>query len=124
MAGLVVRWIVSAVALYLTDLIVPGIVIRGAGSLLAAAAMIGIINAVVRPIVLLLTLPLSIVTLGLFALLVNAAMIALAGAVVPGFEVHGFFAAFFGWLVLSFFTFCINVLIGEHGRIEVVTYRY
>src|SRR5688572_24581187 len=124
MAGLIVRWIVSAIALYLTDLIVPGIVIHGLGALLAAAAMIGIINAVVRPVVHLLTLPLSILTLGLFALVVNAAMLLLAASVVRGFEVHGFWAAFFGWLVLSFFTFCINVLIGEHGRVEVVTVRY
>ena len=124
MSGLLVRWIVAAVALWLTDQIVPGIAVHGAASLIAAAAMIGIINAVVRPVVLLLTLPLSILTLGLFALIVNAAMLGLAAAVVPGFEVHGFFAAFFGWLLLSFFTFCINLLIGEHGRIEVVTVRY
>jgi|SRR5688572_29951667 putative membrane protein len=124
MAGLIVRWIVSAVALYLTDRLVPGIVVHGVGPLLAAAAMIGIINAVVRPVVHILTLPLSVLTLGIFALVVNAAMLGLAAAVVPGFEVHGFWAAFFGWLLLSFFTFCINVLIGEHGRIEVVTYRY
>lgn len=124
MPGLLLRWIISAVALYLTDQLVPGIALHGVGSLLAAAAMIGIINAVVRPVVLFLTLPLSILTLGLFALIVNAAMLGLAAAVVPGFEVNGFWAALFGWLLLSFFTFCINVLIGEHGRIEVVTFRY
>ena len=124
MAGLVVRWIVSAVALHLTNLLVPGITLHGIGALLGAAAVIGILNAVVRPVVHLLTLPLSILTLGLFALVVNAAMLPLAAAFVPGFEVHGFWAAFFGWLLMSFFTFCINVLIGEHGRVEVVTFRY
>lgn len=124
MRGVLLRWIVSAVALYLTSGIVPGIQIRGFGSLLAAAAMIGIINAFVRPVVLLLTLPLSVLTLGLFALVVNAAMLALASALVPGFEVRGFWAALFGWLLLSIFTFCINVLIGEHGRVEIVTFRY
>jgi putative membrane protein len=123
MAGIVVRWIVSAIALYLTSRIVAGIEVHGLGSLLLAAAMIGIINAFVRPIVLLLTLPLSVVTLGLFVLVVNALMLVLASAFVPGFEVHGFWAAFFGWLLLSFFTFVINVLIGEHGRIEVVMVR-
>ena len=124
MQGLVVRWIVSALALYLTSGIVSGIQIQGLGALLAAAAMIGIINAFVRPVVLLLTLPLSVLTLGFFVLVVNAAMLSLASAFVPGFTVRSFGAAFWGWLVLSFFTFCINVLIGEHGRIEVVTFRY
>jgi putative membrane protein len=122
--GLVVRWIVSAIALYLTSRIVRGIEVRGLGPLLAAAAMIGIINAFVRPVVLLLTLPLTVVTLGFFVLVVNAAMLALASAFVPGFEVRGLFAAFFGWLLLSFFTFLINVLIGEHGHVEVVRFRY
>ena len=97
---------------------------RGLDSLLLAAAMIGVINAVVRPIVLLLTLPLTVVTLGLFILVVNAAMLGLASAFVPGFAVHGFWAAVFGWLLLSFFTFCINVLIGEHGHVEIVQFRY
>ena len=124
MRGLVVRWIVSAIALYLTSSIVPGVAVRGFGPLLAAAAAIGIVNAFVRPLVLLLTLPLTVVTFGLFALVVNAAMLLLASSFVPGFEVRGFWAAFWGWLVLSFFTFCVNVLIGEHGRLEVITFRY
>ena len=124
MRGLVVRWIVSAVALYLTSSIVRGIEVRGIPSLLLAAAMIGIINAFVRPVVLVLTLPLSVVTFGLFVLVVNAAMLALASAFVPGFEVHGFWAALWGWLLLSFFTFMINLLIGEHGQLEVVHLRY
>jgi putative membrane protein len=123
MRGLVLRWIVSAVALWLTSRIVSGIEVHGFGALLFAAAMIGIINAFVRPVILLLTLPLSILTLGLFVLVVNALMLALASVFVPGFVVHGFWAALLGWLLLSFFTFVINVLIGEHGRIEVVMVR-
>jgi putative membrane protein len=122
--GLLVRWIVSAIALYLTSSVVRGIEVRGLPALLLAAAMIGIINAFVRPVVLLLTLPLSVLTLGLFVLVVNAAMLSLASAFVPGFTVHGFWAALWGWLLLSFFTFVINVLIGEHGHIEVVHLRY
>jgi putative membrane protein len=122
--GLVVRWIVSAIALYLTSEIVPGIRVASVGSLLLAAVMIGVINAFVRPVILLLTLPLTVVTLGLFVFVVNALMLWLASAFVPGFAVRGFGAAFFGWILLSFFTFVINVLIGEHGRIEVVHLRY
>jgi len=100
-----IRWLVSAAALYLTSLIVRGI-----------------LNALVRPVILLLTLPLNILTLGLFTLVVNAAMLKLASEVVRGFEVHGFWSALGGWLLLSFFTFLINVAIGETG-VEVVTFR-
>ncbi|TMA46219.1 MAG: phage holin family protein [Deltaproteobacteria bacterium] len=122
MRGLMIRWLVSAAALYLTSLIVRGIEVHGVGSLLFAAATIGILNALVRPVILLLTLPLNILTLGLFTLVVNAAMLKLASEVVRGFEVHGFWSALGGWLLLSFFTFLINVAIGETG-VEVVTFR-
>ena len=117
-----IRWLVSAAALYLTSLIVRGIEVHGVGSLLFAAATIGILNALVRPVILLLTLPLNILTLGLFTLVVNAAMLKLASEVVRGFEVHGFWSALGGWLLLTFFTFLINVAIGETG-VEVVTFR-
>jgi len=120
--GLVIRWVVSAVALYLTSLVVRGIEVQGIGSLFFAAATIGILNAVVRPLILLLTLPLNILTLGLFTLVVNAAMLKLASEVVRGFEVHGFWSALGGWLLLSLFTFLINVVIGETG-VEVVHVR-
>jgi putative membrane protein len=123
MRGLVVRWLVSAVALYLTSRIVRGIDIQGIFPLLFAAVTIGVLNAVVRPFVLLLTLPLTVLTLGLFVLVVNAGMLWMASKVVIGFSVHGFWSALGGWLLMSFFTFLINVLIGETGRIEVVHMR-
>src|SRR5439155_9375254 len=93
MQGLVIRWLVSAAALYLTSLIVRGIEIDGIFPLLFAAVTIGILNAVVRPFVLLLTLPLNVLTLGLFTLVVNAAMLWMASEVVRGFTVHGFWSA-------------------------------
>jgi putative membrane protein len=123
MRGLVIRWLVSAAALYLTSLIVRGIEIHGMFPLLFAAVTIGVLNAVVRPVILLLTLPLNVLTLGLFTLVVNAGMLWMASKVVVGFEVHGFWAALGGWLLMSFFTFLINLLIGESGRIEVVRVR-
>jgi len=123
MRGLVVRWLVSAAALYLTSLIVRGIEIHGLFPLLFAAVTIGVLNAVVRPFILLLTLPLNVLTLGLFTLVVNAGMLWMASKVVIGFEVHGFWAALGGWLLMSFFTFLINLLIGETGRIEFVRVR-
>src|SRR5881296_513332 len=119
-----IRWLVSAAALYLTSLIVRGIEVHGVGSLLFAAATIGILNALVRPVILILTLPLNILTLGLFTLVVNAGMLWMAAKVVVGFEVHGFWSALGGWLLMSFFTLLINLLIGESGRIEVVRIRH
>ena len=124
MRGLVIRWLVSAAALYLTSLIVRGIEIQGVVPLLFAAVTIGVLNAVVRPFVLLLTLPLTIVTLGLFTLVVNAMMLWMASKVVIGCSGHGFWSALGGWLLMSFFTFLINVLIGETGRIEIVRMRH
>ena len=124
MQGLVIRWLVSAAALYLTSLIVRGIEIQGVVPLLFAAVTIGILNAIVRPFVLLLTLPLNILTLGLFTLVVNAMMLWMAAKVVVGFSVHGFWSALGGWLLMSFFTFLINLLIGESGRIEIVRVRH
>ena len=123
MRGLVIRWLVSATALYLTSLIVRGIEIQGIFPLLFAAVTIGILNAIVRPLVLLLTLPLTLLTLGFFILVVNAGMLWMASKVVVGFEVHGFGAALAGWLLMSVFTFAINLLIGESGQIEMVSFR-
>jgi putative membrane protein len=123
MQGLVIRWLVSAAALYLTSLIVRGIEVHGVVALLFAAVTIGILNAVVRPFILLLTLPLNLLTLGLFTLVVNAGMLWMASEVVKGFEVHGFWSALGGWLLMSLFTFCINLLIGESGRVEIVHVR-
>jgi putative membrane protein len=122
MQGLVIRWLVSALALWLTAAIVPGIAVRTPGALLGAAAIIGILNAFVRPVIVLLTLPLTVVTLGLFVLIINAAMLKIASSLVPGFVVQGWLSAIAGWLLLSLFTFLINVVIGETG-IEVIQVR-
>lgn len=123
MQGLVVRWLVSALALYLTDLIVSGIEIRGVFPLLFAAVTIGVLNAVVRPFLLLLTLPLNVLTLGLFTFVVNALMLWMAAKVVVGFEVHGFWAALGGSILMSFFGTLINALVNDRGRIEVIEIR-
>jgi putative membrane protein len=123
MQGLLVRWLVSALALYLTDVIVAGVRIESIMALLFAAVTIGVLNAVVRPILLLLTLPLNILTLGLFTLVVNGFMLKIAAEVVKGFEVAGFWSAVGGALLMSFFSFFINLLVGDTGRVEVVRLR-
>ena len=74
MQGLLIRWAITAISLWLASKVVPGMHIAGAGTMLGAAVLLGLVNALVRPLVVLLTLPLTIVTLGLFLLVVNAAM--------------------------------------------------
>ena len=123
MRGLIFRWIVSAVALWLTSLIVRGIQVDGVWALVFAAMTIGILNAVIRPILFLLTLPINLLTLGLFTFVLNAGMLKLASDLVRGFEVHGFWSALGGTLLMSFFTFVINALIDDDGHVEVVTVR-
>ncbi len=90
--GFIVRVIFGALGLLVASKLVPGIVVTGATALILAALLLGVVNALVRPVVVILTLPLTIVTLGLFLLIVNAAMIGLVSLVVPGFHVHGLIA--------------------------------
>ncbi|MGK2858021.1 MAG: phage holin family protein [Thermoanaerobaculia bacterium] len=102
---LLVRWIVNTLALLLVSWIVPGISANSVVALLVAAAVLGLLNAVLRPVLVVLTAPLWIVTFGLFLIVVNATMLWLAGALVPGFTVSGFLAAVFGAIVLSVVSF-------------------
>ncbi|MDP2496601.1 MAG: phage holin family protein [Candidatus Palauibacterales bacterium] len=98
---LVVRWLLNAGALYLTTKIVSGIVVEGTGALLLAALIIGLLNAVLKPVLVVLTLPITILSLGLFYLVLNGILFALASVLTPGFSVAGFGAAFLGALVMS-----------------------
>lgn len=98
---LVLRWLLNAAALYLTTLIVSGIAVEGTGALLLAALIIGLLNAVLKPVLVVLTLPITILSLGLFYLVLNGILFALASVLTPGFSVAGFGAAFLGALVMS-----------------------
>ena len=98
---LLIRWIVNTLALFLVVTIVPGFTYRDWISLAIAAAVLGLLNAIVRPILFILTLPLTIVTLGLFLLVLNAIMLELTAWLVPGFGIEGFGWALVGALVLS-----------------------
>lgn len=108
---LIIRWLVNALSLLVTAALVPGVVLRGVIPSLLAAAVLGIVNALIRPILLLLSLPLNLVTLGLFTLVINALMLWLTSALVPGFSIRGFWAAFFGSIVLSLISFILSRLI-------------
>jgi putative membrane protein len=106
---LFIRWILSAIALLLVAYLVPGITVSGFFSALIAALILGLINALIKPILVLLTLPINILTLGLFTLVINALLFWFGSAVVKGFSVAGFWPAFWGALVL----WLINWIIAE-----------
>lgn len=99
MTRFLIRALIAALGLWLASVIVPGIEADGVVSLLLAAVLLGVVNAVVRPVIVVLTLPITLLTLGLFLLVVNAAMLGLVGFLLPGFDVHGFWAAVFGAVV-------------------------
>jgi putative membrane protein len=120
MRGLLIRWVLNAFALWLVDQFVGGIHIEGVGSLFFAALVLGLLNAILRPLLLIVTLPINLLTLGLFTLIINGAMLQLAAAVVRGFTVDGFWSAVLGALLLSFISFAINLFVADSGRIEYV----
>ena len=120
MIGFLLRMAISAFALWVASAIVPGMAITGTPTLLAAALLLGLVNAVVRPLALLLTLPFTIVTLGLFVFVVNAAMLGLVAALLDGFRLAGFGSALLGSLVVSFVSSAVSWTIGPSGRFEIM----
>jgi putative membrane protein len=122
MTGFLLRALISAVGLWLASVWVVGVRIHGPGTLLLAAVLLGVVNAVVRPIAFILTLPLTILTLGLF-LLLNAAMVALVAALLPGFHLAGFRAALLTAIILWLTGWIGSALIGHRG-IERFERRY
>jgi len=120
MRGLVLRWVVTAFALWLTSQVISGIELRGLGSVFIAALVLGILNAFLRPLVLFLTFPINLLSLGLFTFLINGFMLWLTSEVVRGFAVHGFWSAVIGAFLLSLISFALNVFVSDSGRIEYI----
>lgn len=120
MAGFVLRTLIIAAGLAVAAWLVPGISVAGTGTLLLAALLMGLVNAFVRPVAVLLTLPITIVTFGLFLLVINAAMFGLVAWLLDGFAVSGFFAALFGWLIVSIVSGFASWTIGPDGRYRVI----
>jgi len=121
--GFLIRLCLNAVALLIVSTVIPGIEVKGALPALSAAFFLGLVNAVVRPIILILTLPLTILTLGLFIPLINAFLLKLVSLMIQGFDVHGFWSAVFGALLLSLVSGLLSVFINDRGRVEVVVHR-
>lgn len=109
--SLIIHWLISTASLIIVAYLIPGIEIRGLGAALIAAIVIGLVNATIGFILKILTLPLTVVTLGLFWLVINALMLQLAAALVPGFYVSGFWSAFFGAIILSLVNMVLRSLV-------------
>ncbi|MCT7985831.1 phage holin family protein [Laspinema sp. A4] len=113
MIGFIITWFVAAISLLITSYVVPGIDVAGFSSAALAAILMGLINAIVKPILVLLTLPLTILTLGLFLLVINGITLSLVGYLTPGFDVNGFLPAIIGAIVLSLVSSAIGHLVKE-----------
>jgi putative membrane protein len=124
MRGYVVRTLVSALGLAIASAIVPGLQIQGPGTLLLAAVLLGIVNAFVRPILLVLTFPITVVTLGAFLLVLNAAMLGLVAALLAKFSIAGLGSALLGAIVVGLTSWVGSWYIGPKGQIEVFTVEY
>jgi len=111
MVDLLLHWFISAASLLIVAYLFPGIEVRGFGTALVAPVIIGLINATIGFIMKIFTLPLTILTLGIFWLVINALMLQLAAAVVPGFFIAGFWSAFFGAIVLSIVSTILSALV-------------
>lgn len=121
--GFIFRWVVNALGLLFVSWLFDGIQVNGVGWAFVAALFLGVFNALVRPVLILLTLPITVVTMGLFILVINALMLWLTGTLLAGFQVHGFWTAVGGALVLSIISMAANSLVGDRGNIEVIDMR-
>ncbi|PYK31738.1 MAG: phage holin family protein [Verrucomicrobia bacterium] len=122
MRDFVFRWFITAFAVFVAAAIV-GIDYSGIGCLLGAALLLGVINAFVRPILLFLSIPLILITLGFFILIINALMLKFVSVIVPCFSVHGFWRAFFGSILISIVSWLLSAFFrGSDGRFHVLTH--
>ena len=119
MSGIFIRWLTSTGAIILTSYLLNGIHVDGFVAAFFAAAMLGILNALFRPLALLITLPINILTLGFFTFVINALMLKMASGVISGFDVEGFGSAILGALMISVISWLLNSFIDRHG-----TWRY
>jgi len=121
--GFLLRVLINTLALYLASLLIPGIELTGLGPALLAGLVLGLVNAVIRPVLLFLTLPLTFLTLGLFILVLNGLLLQLVAWLVGGFTVAGFWASVFGAIVVGLVSWLLTAFLSDRGRVEVIVYR-
>lgn len=120
MAGFILRALIAALGLWLATEWVDGITIDRPSTLIIAGVLLGVVNAVLRPIAVILTFPFLIITLGLFLLVVNAAMLGLVAALLDGFDIAGFWPAFWAAIIVSVTSWIGSWFVGSRGKIEVI----
>jgi len=123
MKGIFIRWLILTLSILAAAYLFEGIEVSSFFSAFFAAAVLGILNAFFRPILLLLTLPINLLTLGLFTFVVNALMLMLTSGIISGFHVQGFWSAVFGSLVISVVSWLLTSVVNDEGRIEVIVLR-
>jgi putative membrane protein len=123
MKGILIRTAITMLGLFLASRLLSGVWIEGTGNFILAALLLSLVNALVRPIAFLLTLPLTIITLGLFIFVLNAAMFGLVAALLDQFAVSGFWSALFGALIVSVTSTIASWFIGPEGRYEIYVGR-
>lgn len=121
--GFLIRMTLTALGLWLASRLIPGCTIEGPLTFVFAALWLGVVNAVVRPIAFLLTLPITLLSLGLFLFVINAAMVGLVAWLLDGFRLSGFFAALATSIVVGLTGWVGNAFIGERGRYEVAVVK-
>ncbi len=124
MRGIVLRWLTLTGAIMLASYMLDGIRVDGFMSAVGAAAILGILNAFFRPIALILTLPINVLSLGLFTFVINAVMLKMASGVIGGFDVQGFWTAVFGALIISLVSWGLNTCINERGQVDVIDLKH
>jgi putative membrane protein len=120
MIGLLIRWLVLTAAILAASYMLNGITVSGFGPALAAAAILGVLNVILRPIIIILTLPVNILTLGLFTFVINAALLLLVSNLIPGFDVRGFWPALWGSIVISIVSWLLTAFISDRGRVVYI----
>jgi putative membrane protein len=123
MLGFLLRGAIVALGLWLATMWVSGVTIDRPSTLILAGLLLGIVNSIVRPIAIVLTLPMTILTLGLFLLVINAGMVALVAWMLPGMHLSGFWAAFWTALLVSFVSMVGSWFVGGKGKLEVIVKR-
>ena len=123
MPGILIRWLTTTAAIVATAYLLDNIRVSGFLSAVFAGAALGILNAFFRPIALLLTLPINILSLGLFTFIINALMLKMASGLIPGFDVYGFWTAIFGSLLISVISWLLNSFISEQGTLTSINVK-
>ena len=123
MNGIFLRWLISTISIIVTAYLIGGIHVTGFFSAFFAAAILGILNAFFRPVILILTLPINVLSLGLFTFVINALLLMMVSGVIAGFTVDGFWWALLGSLLISLVSWLLTSLINERGHVQHIDFK-